>query len=224
VRLQIWQALLCLLLPLLVHAEHLPIRIYRTSDGLALDAINAIATDKYGYVWIGTWDGISRFDGNEFFNYGQAEGLPADTVTSFLATRDGVQWIGTTKGLCRYNPESQSAGQRFTVYLPGEVRESPSIVSLGEDRDGSILCGTRTGLYRLWRSPSEARFEKVLFGESDGKLTDALLVDGAGVLWFTTGHGLSRRAPGAGIEHFGKPNGLPGDSINVMVEDRGGRL
>jgi signal transduction histidine kinase/ligand-binding sensor domain-containing protein len=221
---QIRQALLCLLLPLLVHAEKLPIRIYRTGDGLALDSVSAIATDKYGYVWIGTWEGISRFDGNEFFNYGQAEGLPADGVSSFLTTRDGVQWIGTIKGLCRYNPESHSAGERFTVYQPSEVRESQKIMGLAEDRDGSILCGTWTGLFRLRRSPFEAKFEKVDVGESNGDALEHLLVDRAGVLWFATDHGLYRRAPGAGLERFGKRNGLPSDSIGGLVEDRAGRL
>jgi ligand-binding sensor domain-containing protein len=67
---QIRQAFLCLLLPLLVHAEQLPIRIYRAADGLARELVQTIVADKNGYPWFGTDYGLSRFDGYALTNYG----------------------------------------------------------------------------------------------------------------------------------------------------------
>jgi ligand-binding sensor domain-containing protein len=100
-------ALCCLLLPLLAYAEQLPIRIYRAADGLARDVVNAIVADKNGYLWFGTDEGLSRFDGYEFTNYGVNEGLPNAVVNALLITRDGGLWVGTSRGLYRFNPESQ---------------------------------------------------------------------------------------------------------------------
>ena len=51
---------------------------YDTTDGLCSNALSCFAQDDYGYLWIGTWNGLSRFDGYEFLNYptGVASGVP----------------------------------------------------------------------------------------------------------------------------------------------------
>jgi ligand-binding sensor domain-containing protein len=90
--------------PLLAQAEQLPIRVYRTADGLARNTVNAIATDKSGYLWFGTAEGLSQFDGYEFTNYGENEGLPHAEVNALLIARDGDLWAGTSKGVFRFNP------------------------------------------------------------------------------------------------------------------------
>src|ERR1022692_2925584 len=156
---RICKALLSLLLPVLAHAEQLPIRIYRTADGLARDDVQSVVADKAGYLWFGTVEGLSRFDGYEFTNYGLNEGLPHASANALLLTRDGGLWIGTSRGLCRFNPESRlPSGHQFTVYQPSAVRGTQFIIALAEDRDGSIWCGTGAGLFRLRRpSPSRAQ-------------------------------------------------------------------
>ena len=42
---------------------------YSIDDGMASNAITQLVQDDYGYIWIGTWNGLSRFDGYNFFNY-----------------------------------------------------------------------------------------------------------------------------------------------------------
>ena len=51
---------------------------YTTDDGMASNAITQLAQDDYGYIWIGTWNGLSRFDGYNFYNYktGAASHIP----------------------------------------------------------------------------------------------------------------------------------------------------
>ena len=217
---------LSLLLPVLAHAEQLPIRIYRVADGLARDDVQTIVADKAGYLWFGTTEGLSRFDGYEFTNYGLNEGLPHASVNALLFTRDGGLWIGTSKGLCRFNPESRPhSGRRFTVYQPSAVRGTQIITALAEDQDGSIWCGTLAGLFRLRRpSPSRAQFDPLDLGEPKGKSVLALLADRQGALWFGTDYGLYRRGPDAQIQHFTTRNGLLHDSIHSLFEDRHGRL
>jgi len=47
---------------------------YSTSDGLCSNVISGLAQDDYGYIWIATWNGLSRFDGYHFFNYKTGNG------------------------------------------------------------------------------------------------------------------------------------------------------
>ena len=88
-------------LPCLI-AEVLPIRSYNTADGLAGDSINRIVADSRGFVWFCTPEGLSRFDGYRFVNFGLAEGLPHRSVNALLETRSGEYLAGTGGGLCQF--------------------------------------------------------------------------------------------------------------------------
>jgi len=69
-------------------AERLALKSYTTVDGLSSDRINCILRDSQGFLWFGTWDGISRFDGYHFVNI--VQGLPGPSVNALLETRDGT--------------------------------------------------------------------------------------------------------------------------------------
>ena len=51
---------------------------YSMDDGLASNVVSKILQDDYGFIWISTWNGLSRFDGYNFYNYrtGAASGIP----------------------------------------------------------------------------------------------------------------------------------------------------
>jgi len=55
--------------------------------------------DSRGFLWFCTQEGLSRFDGYSFTNYGVDQGLPHPTVNDFLETRNGELWVGTNGGL-----------------------------------------------------------------------------------------------------------------------------
>src|SRR6266542_4288690 len=67
---------LLLTLCLAARAERLPLKTYTTADGLAHNVINKIVRDSHGFLWFCTDDGLSRFDGYEFTNFGTDKGLP----------------------------------------------------------------------------------------------------------------------------------------------------
>src|SRR5215470_7943603 len=58
-----------------VCAQQLSVRHYDVSDGLAHSHVGAIHQDRKGYLWFGTREGLSRFDGYRFTNYGERDGL-----------------------------------------------------------------------------------------------------------------------------------------------------
>src|SRR5436853_4054211 len=91
------QPRLALLLPIFllliapfILAERLPIKTYTIADGLARDYVSRIVRDSKGFLWFCTNEGLSRFDGYRFINYGIDQGLPSRLVNDLIETRDGV--------------------------------------------------------------------------------------------------------------------------------------
>src|SRR5438067_8099640 len=96
-------------------AAEMPSRVYTSQDGLARDRVSVIKRDSLGYLWFGTAEGLSIFDGYRFTNYTVNDGLPHRVVSDILETRSGEYWIATYGGLCRFDPKADSA-HRFTTY------------------------------------------------------------------------------------------------------------
>src|SRR5436305_846500 len=71
--------------------------------GLPHDTIRAITQTGDGYLWLGTDEGLARFDGYEFVVFNKSNGdLPDNSITALTAANDGSLWIGTQNGLTQY--------------------------------------------------------------------------------------------------------------------------
>ena len=97
-KLAVWLAL-----TVVVQAAQLPMRVYTTADGLAGDTVNCIVQDSHGFIWFCTNEGLSRFDGYRFQNFGADQGLPG-VVNDLLAAGSGEYWIGGSSAVYRFNP------------------------------------------------------------------------------------------------------------------------
>src|SRR5215475_1508636 len=143
-------------------AEQLPIRVYTVSDGLAHNHINRIRQDSRGFLWFATDGGLSRFDGREFIRFTIADGLPHPWVNDLIQARDGTWWVATDGGVVQFNPRGVSARERkpgpgaglpmFEVLGPPGSQQARRVNALAEDKDGSLLCATYDGVYRMRRS------------------------------------------------------------------------
>jgi len=72
-------------------------------NGLPSSSVSAIAQTKDGYIWIGTYSGLARFDGVRFTVFDRTnDALLQNEILSLLATPDGALWIGTAGGATRY--------------------------------------------------------------------------------------------------------------------------
>lgn len=83
--------------------QSLPYRRYTIHDGLVQQQALCIYQDTWGYLWIGTFGGVSKFDGEKFENFSLKNGLPSLTVRRITEDTEGNIWIVTKGGLCKYD-------------------------------------------------------------------------------------------------------------------------
>ena len=107
--------------------------LWTQQQGLPQDTIRAIAQTSDGYLWLGTDDGLARFDGYEFavFNKANAD-LPSNSITALAAAPDGSLWIGTADGLARY------ASKRFQTFRRTQGLADDGITMLFLDSRGAL--------------------------------------------------------------------------------------
>ncbi|WP_321474825.1 two-component regulator propeller domain-containing protein [uncultured Paludibaculum sp.] len=153
-------------------------RQWTQAEGLPQDTVRALAQSRDGYLWIGTEEGLARFDGMEFTIFTRdADQLPNNLVTSLWAARDGSVWIGTAGGLARYH-----AG-RFTIFSAKDGVPSAFITSIHEDSRGTVWVAAGLSLCRY----RDGRF--TAFGQENGipaQGVRAAIVDGADRVWVST--------------------------------------
>lgn len=216
-----------LLAPALLSANRLPIRTYTTADGLARDIVLSIEQDSHGFLWFGTAEGLSRFDGYQFTNYHTEQGLPSNVVRAVLETRRGVYWVATAGGLCRFHPAG-GGGPRFQrADLPGDPSAlSPSV--LYEDGDGGVWCGGEAGeapgkapLFYL--APTERSFRRVDLEMTAASVT-GLLLDRRGTLWIGAPDGLYARGRDGATRRVAGVDRLPNSFVMALVEDHDGQV
>lgn len=210
-------------------AERLPLRVYTTADGLVRDHITRIVPDSRGYIWFCTTEGLSRFDGYRFTNYGREQGLPARVINDLLEGRDGTFWMATNEGLCRFNPAASPAAARFTLYRPSEQLHEYDITAIREDRQGTIWCGTVAGLYRFDPRDGVGVFSLVNLirpaPASDSLLVKAIIEDHQGALWVSAYSGLYCLRPDGSTAVYGEREGLPTQLLrDSLLEDRNGQV
>ncbi|MBI3950056.1 MAG: hypothetical protein HY314_06340 [Acidobacteria bacterium] len=75
-----------------LQAERLPIKVYTTADGLAQNFVNRIVRDSRGFLWFCTEDGLSRYDGYTFTNYGPEQGLTLGSTICWRRAKANTGW------------------------------------------------------------------------------------------------------------------------------------
>ena len=86
-----------LIWPCSVNSQPISFKNYTASDGLVANPVRCIYQDSKGFIWIGTWEGLSRYDGYKFYNYSTSNGLSHNLINS-IAEIDGKLLITLNNG------------------------------------------------------------------------------------------------------------------------------
>ncbi len=176
-------------------------RTYGVADGLPSASVYSVTQDHAGYLWIGTHDGLARYDSRGFrvFRHDPARpaSLPADDVSALLVDRGGRLWVGG-EGTGLNLREPATGGFRHWLHdpnRPGSLSAN-DVMALAQDRAGTIWVGTYAGgLDRL--DPGGGSFGHFRHRDGDpasiaSDNVTALAAAAGGGLWIGTDAGLDR--------------------------------
>ena len=196
---------------------------WNSEDGLPQNSVHAIAQTSDGFLWMGTEEGLARFDGVAFtvFTSHGSPGLASDYIQALAAAGDGSLWIGTDSGLSHWIPNrDRSAQGRFEILTANDGLAGNSVAALAEDDAGSLWVGTTRGLScvrgdRVSPLPPGDRLP--------GMAVRALAVEPGGTVWIGADTGLFRFARGK-LRHWTKQDGLPAPIVMALALAPGGDL
>lgn len=120
--------------------------VWTTENGLPGNSVNAILQTRDGYLWVGTFNGLGRFNGVDFelFRAGFTPGMTSDRILCLLEDREGTLWVGTEGGgLLRLDQ-----GQ-FSAITTRNGLSHNTIRTLDQDHLGNLWVGTLAGLHRI---------------------------------------------------------------------------
>ena len=178
-------------------------RLLTAVDGLAANTVQCLAQDRQGFLWVGTQDGLSRYDGAGFRTFradARRLGSLAGNYVRALApdpVRGGL-WVGTGSGLSYYDPRTE----RFSG-IKTDSSTNFFVNTLLADSAGLVWIGTEEGLWCYTSATRRLRRYRCdpapALSAGRRNAVRALAPDGAGGLWVGTGEGqLCRYTPATG--------------------------
>ncbi|UCH15739.1 MAG: hypothetical protein JSV22_07170 [Bacteroidales bacterium] len=216
--------------------KKLQFRHLTADDGLTSSSVNCILQDDKGFIWIGTDDGLNRYDGINFAGF---RNDPADTNSLYdnlvLALKEDQEYnllIGTAQGLSIYNKRED----RFINYLTSKSSPLRGIVctvrSIAVDYLDNLWLGTHIGLYYFDRQNNKIK-EYTHDPDNPESISSSdieyVFIDSRNNVWIGTHEGLNLFQPGTGIFrrflNFGDNEDVMADNFfKYIIEDRYGDL
>jgi signal transduction histidine kinase/ligand-binding sensor domain-containing protein len=181
-------------------AAHMPFRAYGAAEGLAGDHVRFIHQDARGFLWLATNAGVSRFDGQDFRNYGPADGLPFTSARKVVEAPDGTLYVLGDQKVARRQSGPVPGHPEFEV-----VDGLDEVLDIVACPDGSLVVAGTNGAARL----SDGRAVPLNLGPvhlaelPDAPNAWAAAIDGEGALWIARTYSITR------IERDGTPRVLP---------------
>ncbi len=158
-----------------------------TQDGLNSNVTNSIVQDKYGFIWIGTQEGVSRYDGYKMMRFqseGHANSISSDNISTLLYDDDFI-WIGTWNGLSRINITTFEIEQINTG-------DSKVIRTLFKDSSGKIWIGTANGILIYNEKLNSTTFHNTTNSSITHNTIRSFYETKDGTIWIGTYDGLNK--------------------------------
>jgi len=218
-RLITWAVLACLLGPLTwagATEGSVPdyfLRSWNTENGLPDHAVTAMAQDLDGYLWIGTYGGLARFDGSRWRVFTQGDGLKSGTLNALTWGKDAI-WFSYRDALGITSLRLDGERVQTNHFTQRDGLSSDMVYALAFDQEGRLWASTDNGVNVLARSHWSH------YGTEDGLIWDdgddrALYVDRNNSVWVGTSQGLSRFA----APHDPIPDVPPPAVLTSIIKD-----
>jgi len=184
-------------------------------DGLPTNIISSICQDRYGFIWIGTGNGLARYDGYKFnvFQRGRtSQTLPSNEINSVIALDDYV-WIGTWEGLCKINIKS------FEITRIDLGNKSP-VRTLFSSNKKIFWVGTADGLIKYNIAKDSFQRFDVINNQLSHNMVRSIYQEPNGGLWVGTYDGVNYLSTSDSIfTRVDSKDRLPASFSNHLILD-----
>ena len=204
-------------------------------QGLSQSYAVCMAQDKQGFLWIGTYDGLNRYDGSGVVVYrnipGDPRSLPDNSIRSLHVDPDGLLLVGTKNGgLAAYDRATDSF-RPYPFVKPYPAGDNDKeIRAMARDRDGKLWVGGGAGLARLDTATGEYAMARLSGANEKPDTTRIVAIDATpdGDLFAATSRGVYRMAAGEQASRLlpgplgalppdGRVNGIACDGPDLWV-------
>lgn len=186
--------------------------LYDRSNGLLTNEANTVVQTDDGFIWVGSFSGLMRFDGRTFRNFSRETGIPAlSSVVTLFESSDSRLYIGTnTDGVYRYD------GASFVKI--GTIKTS---VREFIERDGTIYAATSLGVARVTEDDCE------ILEYFSGKSYTNIALDAAGRMWARQDNGTILYLENGRVHvhsEVSTPHRIVAIGENVLICDASGNI
>lgn len=188
----------------------------RVGDSFGLSSLtpSCILQDKDGFIWIGSPDGLLRFDGTRILRFGLEQGLPSTNVNQLVLAPTGRIWIVTSRGIA-----FMDGGVLHTLRLAKAYNSFRHSATLALDPWGNVFLATESGLLRV--DPDRPNDNR-LWSLADGLPAldvEAVSVTPEGHIWFASGHRVGSLDAQNHVHMFPPQSGLPREQVISILQD-----
>jgi ligand-binding sensor domain-containing protein len=181
-------------------------------QGLFSPSVTGITQDSDGFLWMGTENGLVRYEGGQSRRWAGPEGLPSSYVGAVLPVPGGGIWVSTPQGVVRFR-NGKVERTRFGAEYPSTLS-----CSIALDAKGRLWAATPKGLYV---QQEDLQFDLLapeggLYAPVAGARSKAMFMPWAG--------GLRAYFPDGTTRNWGPADGLPLGGPQIVIEDGAGRI
>lgn len=163
-----------------------PLKYLGVESGLSNNVVNSLYLDHYGFMWMGTYDGLNRYDGYHFKvfrnGWGDEHSLINNHITVLNGDENNRVWVGTQKGISYYDYADSKFHQ--LIYQDKDVKNKVSyaVNSIAISQALAVYVATEEkGLFVLKKNSDVA--ERIPFGKNFDFTVKALYIDEDQTLW-----------------------------------------
>jgi len=185
---------------------------WNTHDGLPHNGINAISQTTDGYLWVGTWEGLARFNGREFkiFSRGSKVGLPDSVVKSLTSTEEGKLLVaGARGGLSERTDNQWSPKPSASAMINHAIYDSDENLWLALEGKGLI-----------YRNRDTQQSTVIINNLRAYKIVE----DNEKTIWVATSKGLYSVKNKTLVRHIDDSYGLPNTTTNTILFTKDNKL
>lgn len=183
--------------------------LYNNSNGLPTSEANAVAQTADGFIWIASYSGLVRYDGNSFTRYDSSQGLTS-IVSLFVDSKDRL-WIGTNDSGVAVMDKG-----KFTFFDQKDGLRSSTVRAITEDSEGIIYVATTHGLTFI---DQNLQVHPMAFSQLENAYVDQLCCGADDIIYGLTNDGSIFGIKGDRIIYFYSSKDITYDNIHCICAD-----